>query len=263
VNKSIELLIVTTKQSNLDFVQKMNLCFPATITNQNGKYGVLVNNEVKMIDSPTKGVGINRNIGLELSTSEYVMFVDDDMIFYDNANEVILSYLEENPYADVIIFNFDYTNNKQYVRSRMEKKKRIRFHNCLNFGICCTLVKTDSIRKNNIHFNPYLGGGCIYSCGEDSLFFLDCIRAKLRVYTCDLSIGMNDYRESTWFRGFTEKYFYDKGAWLSCAFPKAKHFIKWYFAIRFKKMTELSFIKIMKMINSGIKSYKHLKAYQE
>ena len=39
--------------------------------------------------------------------------------------------------------------------------------------------------------------GCKYSCGEDSLFYLDCVRNKLKVYTCSTSVGRNEYREST------------------------------------------------------------------
>ena len=255
MEEKLEYLIVTTGRESIDFVENMNIKAPTIITNQANLYSVELKGKDFMLTTATRGVGVNRNLGMNLSNAEFSLLVDDDMIFYDNADATIIAALEQNEDADVIIFNFDYVKNGKFVRTRMKKSERIGKLNCLNYGICCALVRNSKIKQKNIAFSTLFGGGCKYSCGEDSLFFLDCIRKGLKIYSYAVSIGKNEYRESTWFKGFDEKFFFDKGAWIACAFPKLKHFIKWYFAIRFGKMTEIPFNKRLALINKGIKGF--------
>lgn len=263
MENSIEFVIATVGQENLDFAKKMNICAPAVITNQNGKYSVIQEGNLVMLDTRTRGVGINRNIGLNLVDAEYAFIVDDDMVFYDNAMDILNAAIRQHPDADVIIFGFDYTKDSEFVRKRMQRSERIRLHNCLKYGICCALLKVSSIRKANISFTTLFGGGCLYGSGEDSLFYLDCIRKKLRIYTYAESVGINQYRESTWFTGYNDKYFYDKGAWVACAFGKFKHFFKWYFILRLRSFTSLPTKTVVNQINAGIKGFTRLEVYIE
>ncbi len=259
----IELSIVTTKKDSLSFAENMNFKLPAIITNQYDKYETEKLDDIIMVTTPTVGVGINRNLGLSLSNAEYIFIADDDMVFYDDMEDTLEMAIKELPEADVIIFNFDYFKDGNKVRSRMKSAGRINLFSCLNYGICCTLVKTKTLKKNNINFSTLFGGGCKYGSGEDSLFFLECVRKNMKVFTYIKPVGMNEYRESTWFKGYNEKFFYDKGAWIACAFPKIKHLIKWYFIFRFKKLTKISFKDFRKYINDGIKGFKELKSFNE
>lgn len=72
-------------------------------------------------------------------------------------------------------------------------------------------VRTDKVRKHNITFSLLFGGGARYSNGEDSLFLHDCLKAGLKVYKVPVQIGKETPRESTWFQGYNEKFFYDRG----------------------------------------------------
>lgn len=241
MSAKIEFLVATTKKENTDFLHNMNIGTQTIVLNQYNSYRVEQSSNAVMITTPTKGVGINRNIGLNLSIADYLFIVDDDMIFYNNINQTLENALEKYPDADAIIFDFDYVKDGIEIRKRIKKNGKINFFNCLNYGICCTLIKSSRIKQNNICFSTLFGGGCLYSCGEDSLFYLDCIRKKLNIYTFKESIGKNEYRESSWFKGYNEKFFFDKGAWIACAFPKTKNMMKWYFVFRFLKHTKLSF----------------------
>ena len=261
MQRKIEALIATTNKQSIDFVDTMNIGFSSITANQHTDFKVEQKENAVMVTTPSKGVGINRNLGLSLSDAEYVFIVDDDMIFYDNASEILNDAINNLPDADVIIFNFDYVKDGAKVRSRIECGKRLSLLNCLQYGICCALIKSSKIQQKNICFTTLFGGGCTYSCGEDSLFYLDCIRNKLKVYTYSVSVGMNQYRESTWFKGYNEKFFYDKGAWIACAFPKIKNIIKWYFVLKFKNRSELSFRKSLRLINRGIKGFEQLRPY--
>ena len=68
---------------------------------------------------------------------------------------------------------------------------------------------------------------------------------------------------STWFSGYHDKYFYDWGATVACAFPKGKHFIKWYFALKFRKKTGVPVRSIFRQMNRGIRGYQKLQPYSQ
>lgn len=255
MSAEIEFLIATTNRTNLAFLQTMNVQGKAIVVNQCNRYAVEERGNCAMLTTPTKGVGINRNLALSLARADYSFISDDDMVYYENVQDVIDRAIQTHPNADVIIFNFDYYKNGEFVRHRMKKSERISYLNCLNYGICCTLIKNDAIRKKNISFSTLFGGGCKYSCGEDSLFFLDCVRNGLKVYSYIEPVGKNEYRESTWFKGYNEKFFFDKGAWVACAFGKWRHLFKWYFVFRLKSFSELSLKSIVYQVNAGIKEF--------
>ena len=258
----IEFIVATTGRKNIGFIEGMNISAPVIVLNQCGEYRTQQSGQTIMISTPTHGVGINRNIGLSLTEAEYAFIVDDDMVFYDNAETILRNAIKEHPDADVIIFNFDYMKGTEKIRSRILKPKRIKYYNCLKFGICCALVKTARVKQKNISFTTLFGGGCIYGSGEDSLFYLECVRKKLKIYTCAVSVGMNVYRESTWFKGYNDKFFYDKGAWIACAFPYTKHLIKWHWLMRLRKNTNLPAKTVLRRLSQGISGYKHLEPYK-
>ena len=56
------------------------------------------------------------------------------------------------------------------------------------------------------------GPGGIYSHGEDTLFIVDSLKKGLKVYGVNVLIGSASNSSSTWFNGYDEKYFFDKGA---------------------------------------------------
>ena len=56
------------------------------------------------------------------------------------------------------------------------------------------------------------GGGTVYSSGEDSIFLHDCLERKLKMIAVPVAIAeLHDDRESTWFSGYNDKFFGDKG----------------------------------------------------
>ena len=67
-----------------------------------------------------------------------------------------------------------------------------------------------SIRAN-VGFSLLFGGGARYSNGEDSLFLHDCLKKGLHIYADTAGLGREVYRESTWFHGYNEKFFADRG----------------------------------------------------
>lgn len=254
----IDFIVATTKRESLDFINSMNIKTNAIVINQNDKYNISESNQYTMITTPTRGVGINRNIGLNLSDAEYVLIVDDDMTFYDNAIDIINDAIKQLPSADVIIFNFDYNKDGKKIRNRISKTGRLNYTNCLKYGICCALLRLKRIKQKNIWFSTLFGGGCKYGSGEDSMFYIDCIKKGLKIYTYGTSIGANEYRKSTWFNGYDEKYFYDKGALFAAMFGKWGYTLCCFTILRNRNMflkTGISRKKALSCVRMGTKAF--------
>lgn len=262
----LEVLVATMGQDDLSLHKKMNIKCDALIANQCGQWKfeeeVYEYGKIRMISSDTKGVGINRNLGLQLADTDIILFADDDIVYYDSELKGVIDAFEELPEADVILFGIEYTRDGEVFEKRHNKTKRLHLWNALKYGACRMAVRKKAIVKNNISFSTLFGGGTIYGSGEDSLFLRACFDARLKVYSHSYVLGACAKDSSSWFTGFNEKYLFDKGAWIACAFPKAKHFVKWYFIWRFSKKAKMSFGKTKRYINKGIKAYKELETFE-
>ena len=97
--------------------------------------------------------------------------------------------------------------------------------------------------------------------GEDSLFLHDCLKAGLKVYRTSTHLGHEISGDSTWFKGYTEKFFFDRGVLYHFLYGKAA-FI-WGFRYLFKNndnmCDEMGFSKCYKLLLQGVKHGKGLK----
>ena len=121
--------------------------------------------------------------------------------------------------------------------------------------------RTEMIRNNAICFNTCFGSGSIYSSGEETLF-LNSVRKKgLKIYEYPATISKQIVSSSSWFSGFNEKYFYDKGALLAAAYPLWKRFLVLYYIATHRTHTDLSAWQIIQFMNAGIKGYRSLQPF--
>lgn len=262
----IEILVAAIGQTDLSLHEKMNIRCDAVIANQCGvwrydeeehEYG-----KIRMLSSATKGVGINRNLALRTAVGDILLFADDDIVYYDGSIDAVVRSFEELPDADVIFFGLDMTKNGEIYERRRHKVKKLHLYNAMKFGASRMAVRRESVEKYRLCFSTLFGGGSIYGSGEDSIFVRDCFRAGLRVYSHSHVLGKCAKDTSTWFGGYNEKYIFDKGALISCAFPKTKHLVKWYFIRRFAKKSGFSYAKTRKYLNSGIAAFKTLRSWE-
>ena len=90
----------------------------------------------------------------------------------------------------------------------------------MRFGAARISARLNSLRLKGISFNLCFGGGAQFSNGEDSLFLMDCIRKGLKIYSYPVVIAKLIERQSTWFMGYNDKYFFDKGVLFSLLYPR-------------------------------------------
>lgn len=262
----MEVLVATMGRPDVTFVDKMNLKADAVIGNQCGAWGYTeqqtADGRIRMISTDTQGVGINRNLAIQLSEADILLFADDDIVYYDGALEAVKQAFDELPEADVIFFGIDMTKKGQVFDKRRNKVQRIHLWNALKYGAARMAVRREAILKKRLSFSTLFGGGCMYCSGEDTIFIRDCLKAGLKLYAHSAVLGTCAKDTSTWFSGFNDKYFFDRGAMLACAFPKGKHLLKWYFTIKFWRKSGAKPQMIAKRMNEGIKAFDSLSAYK-
>ncbi len=265
----VQVLVATMDQTDFSKYDQMKLHTDAIFANQSDCTSFeekdINGSCVKMITTKTRGVGTNRNLALCYASGDILVMADDDMIYVNSYDKIIEDAFHKLPNADCIIFNIK-TIGAKTGRRKNTKIKRVHFYNALNYGAARIAVKRKSIVREGITFNTNFGGGCRYSAGEDVLFVTDMLKRGLKLYTYPKVIGAVDQSTSTWFEGFNEKFFYDKGALMSMVSKTLSMFLCEQFILRHNEICRLSGIsknKIRTLMRAGIKNVKELRCYEE
>lgn len=265
--KNIQVLVAAMHQTDTSLADKMNIDCPVIIANQADREEIVEleteKGRVKMITTKTRGVGLNRNIALMAADADILLFADDDMLYYDGLADGVLSAFERVPQADVMVFGIDIVRDGVVTEKRRCKNTRLHVWNSMKYGTVRFAVRRRSIVEKNITFNQCFGGGCPFSAGEDSLFLKACFDSGLKVYSCDYVLGSCSKDSSTWFVGYNEKYFYDKGVLMRNLFPRTSYLMALYFGIRFKRETKLGVLARLKYMFAGVRGGKRMIPYGE
>ena len=260
--EKLQVLLATMNQNDLSIAEKMNLRCSAVIANQAGREETVCKDNMKMITTANRGVGLNRNIALLAADAEIVLFADDDVVYHDDMEKAVLAAFQENPKADVLIFGMDMVKGGKVTERRNEKKRRLRVWNAMRFGTYRIAARRSALLRENIFFHQQFGGGCPFSAGEDSLFLKSCFDRGLKVYAHDYVLGRCCKDSSSWFVGYNEKYFYDKGVLVRRLFPRLHPVMGLYFGLRFKRKTDIGPAKRLKLVYAGIRGGKTMEKYE-
>jgi glycosyltransferase involved in cell wall biosynthesis len=260
--QNLEVLISAMNLSDISIVKKTNIQTDAVLINQSNfnNYEVLQSNSsnVKFFSTTERGLSNSRNKAIEIASSDICLLCDDDEYLYDQYENLILKAYSDFPDADLIAFKFKYPR-KKYSNS----SKKIGFFNASTISSVELTFKREKIIKSKIKFNKYFGAGSLYAAGEENIFLFDCLKKGLKIYYVPIEIGSVKQEESTWFLGFNEKYFFDKGAWLSECFPKLKYLLVFYVLFRFNKLSELSSKSTFKFLWNGMLAHKNKISYKD
>lgn len=257
---TLQVIVATMNQTDYSLLDKMNIHSDAIICNQCDRTEFeefeYKGHNIKWLSFAERGVGLNRNNGLMRATADIVLFADDDVVYLDGYEETIKNYYKTNSKADVVIFNLDVRRKGSY-KPVVVKEGRALKKDLTKYGTFCISARREKLHFNNITFNIQFGGGTVYSCGEDSLFLQDCCKNKLRVYTTKNYIGTLKHGESTWFRGYTDKFFYDKGVLFYLINKNFAELFAIYHCFKRRKLyKEYGWIKAFCQMRNGVWKYK-------
>lgn len=262
---SFEILCVTMNQNDFSKTAEMNIHSNVVFANQCDctvyEETAFDGHTAKMISTNTRGVGINRNLALMYASADICLFADDDIVYRDNMEELVLSEFAVHPDADIFIFHLD-TDDPIRKQISYRKTKKCGPLSRMPWGCVRIAFRLDSIKKTNLWFTTLFGGGCIFPSGEDSIWLAEAKRKGLTFYVSSHTIGTVSFDASSWFTGYDEKYFYGKGAYICALHSRSFWIWKWYYLFRYRKAGEMPLLERSKWMERGKLGFKQRMGYQ-
>lgn len=162
---------------------------------------------VRFFSTRQRGLTRSRNMAIGKSQADICMLCDDDEVFVQDYAEKILNAYETLPQADVIIFKM--VNRPP---SFEEKVTRLKFPQTMKVSSWQISFRRQRLLDTAVRFDELLGAGTGNGAEEELKFLLDCEKAGLKIYYVPEEIASVGQEASTWFSGFTETFFENRGA---------------------------------------------------
>lgn len=198
-------------QTDMSIVEKSKITGDVLIINQTSRESSeelqTADQHIRMISTTERGLSNSRNMAIQNANDDICLLSDDDETFETNYEKTILDTFQKLPDADVIAFNV--TNKKTRLKPVIQ---RLQYLDTLKIASYQIAFRKDSILKNQILFDPLMGAGSGNGCGEENKFLLDCLRKGLKIYYSPDVIATVQPQASTWFFGYDEHFFYQRGA---------------------------------------------------
>ena len=257
---TIQTLVSCVNQNMEEIASKMNLQTDAIVINQCDSNSYLEyeykGHTICCYSFKERGVGLSRNNALLRATADIVLFSDEDIVYEDGYAIKVLEQFEKHHDKDFILFNMDVAADRATYHTEAETE--VKWYNCGRYPTYSFAIRREKLHKNNITFSLLFGGGAKYSNGEDSIFIRDCLKKGMKALAVPVTIGKEVPRPSTWFAGYNEKFFFDRGvlyAYLygKMAKPFALRFLLKHRNIMFKEEYPIPMKKAYALMKEGMK----------
>lgn len=174
-NISLEILISTKDRDNLDFLNSIFINND-THTNsiliinqtQNINFSCPHSDNINLVNVSETGLSKSRNLAIEKAKSDICLFADDDIVYENDYDSIILNAFNLNPSADIITFKMnDLKGNsfKDYPIIKKHNKKSLSFVNSVVIAF-----RRDSIISNKVLFDENFGLGSIFQTADEYVF---------------------------------------------------------------------------------------------
>ena len=252
----IQVLVAAMNQMDFSLIEKMNIKSDAIVGNQCDRNSIeefdVNGKRVVYLNFNEKGVGLNRNNGIDAGRTLDRVFADDDMVYEDDYVETVERAFSENPNADVVVFNL---KEKVPTRKLITKKSKVGYLNYLRYGTARVAIRLNSVKKYGIYFNQCFGGGTQHCHGEDNLFLNACLKNGLKIIAVPKYIAtLTEERESSWNNGYDEKYIKDQGVLYRALSRKWWRLLCLQDALRRHKSYKRNFFNAYTIMISGVKN---------
>lgn len=206
-----EILMACMHQSDDTLVKKSNITGNVVVINQCDREDMTeyptAEGTARMYSATQRGLTKSRNMAIRKSDADICLLCDDDEVFVDGYEKKILTAYETLPQADVIIFKM--VNRPP---SFEDKILRLRFPQTMKVSSWQISFRRQRLLDTGVRFDELLGAGTGNGAEEELKFLTDCEKAGLVIYYVPEAIATVAQEESTWFGGFTEQFFENRGA---------------------------------------------------
>jgi glycosyltransferase involved in cell wall biosynthesis len=201
-----------------------------------------------------KGLSKSRNKAISKSKAEICLISDDDLVYKENIETIIVNAFNENKDADIITFQVETPDEEQYKNYKRESfwhtKKTL-------MGVSSVEIafRRNSIVESNLKFDERFGLGTNLPTGEEIIFLTDSLRNGLKILYIPVPIVIHPLESSG--KDYDNKILIKaKGAMFYRIFGLSGYLLSILFAYKKHKLSKYSFFMFCKLMFSGISYYK-------
>jgi glycosyltransferase involved in cell wall biosynthesis len=202
----LDILMSCMHQTDDALIHQSKITGSAVVVNQCDWEGFTQYGKAAVYDTKERGLTRSRNMAIAKSDADICLLCDDDEEFVVDYEQNILAAYERLPQADVIIFKM--VNRPA---SFSDKVQELKFPKTMKVSSWQISFRRESLLRAGVRFDERMGAGTGNGAEEELKFLTDCRKAGLRIFYVPYAIASVAQAESTWFAGFNEKFFRDRG----------------------------------------------------
>lgn len=250
----LDVLMSCMHQEDDRLIADSHISGNAVVINQCDRQDEWVRDNIHWIDTKTRGLTVSRNLAIHASDADICMLCDDDEVFCDGYEQKILNAYRSVPDADVIAFKM-----AGHAPSFPDRVMRLRFPKTMKVYSVQMSFRRNRLLEKGVLFDEDLGAGTGNGAEEELKFLTDCEKAGLKIYYVPEEIASFSQDHSTWFAGFNETFFYNRGATTRYILGYPLAFLyACYYVIRKRKMyiDQIGSFRAMKALLRGMRDNK-------
>lgn len=263
----LEIVMATMNRDSLDFLIPMfPFChfseFSILIINQTSEDKLLASDflSVRVVNSFEKGLSKSRNLGLQNAHGKIVLLADDDEVFKEDFESIILGAHNNYPEADSICFSIEGSNGLLFKKYPTQTKLQLNNLDIFNILSIEISLKKAVFEKLKINFDTNFGLGSSFMMGEEAIFLSDLKNQKHKIIIAPKIIAIHT-AVSTDDKLNLEQRYYVLGAFLTRV-SNYNYFIgvflKFFFDIKQNKIKISQVFTALKSANKGKEDFLQL-----
>lgn len=209
---------------------------------------------VLFLSNTERGLSKSRNLAIREASSDLCIFCDNDVVYEEGYERTIVSAFEDNPDADIIVFFIERPERGQPIFDRV---RPLGYKGAMKIFSPEIAFRRDSLYKYSLKMNESFGAGAEYGMGEENIFLFEALEKGMKVIYVPVKIAHLMETQSTWFKGYTDKFFVDRGAGYYAMSKRWYLLLILQFAIRKRKLyrADNSFFNCISCMLKGAKEY--------
>lgn len=260
---SFQVLLSAMHLDDYKYIDKLHIKGNAVVINQcDLDEGLKISSaedelgrEVRFISTTQRGLSKSRNMAIREAEADICIFCDNDVVYEDDYIEQICGEFEKNPTADIIVFFIKRPERGVPVFSHT---RELGYDGAMRIFSPEIAFRRESLIKSGLLMNESFGAGARYAMGEENIFLFEAIGKGLNCLYCPTMIAQLMDTQSTWFKGYTDKFFMDRGANYYAMTRRWYWFLILQFAVRKLKLysADNSVFNAVRCMFDGAKEYR-------
>jgi len=256
---SLTVLLSAMGLSDTSLLRKLGISGSSIVINQasSEEREYFPEEDCLFITTRERGLSKSRNMAMReaaMQRKELCIFCDNDVLYEKDYEEKILSAFDRNPDSDILVFFIERPERHKPVFKEERRLDRLHAMKIFSPEIAFRL---SSVKRAGLKMDELFGAGAKYGMGEENIFLFDAVKAGLKTTYVPVRIAGTVENESSWFKGYTEEFFRNRGAGYYRMSPFLWPFLCLQFALRKRGLyrDSMGFFGALRGMGKGKKEY--------